>query len=284
MADVLLESFPPEWKVSSPTLFTETPTSRIIMVRLENGEQAVVKQLTPIGMQEELRGAHYLDWHDGNGSVRLLAQQDNNLLLEYGGKRTLLDHLNEYGDGAATSIYVDVLSRLIAKPYEAAENPHEFVPLREQYSSLFKKAKADANKGLNSLSVEVAPIADRLLSDHSHIQLLHGDIHHENILHGKRGWLVIDPKGLIGDPMYDTANMFYNPLDRDDLRQSESRIGMMAQTFSQAFNRDIRTILGFGMTHACLSASWHDEDGNYDELNRSLGVAAAIQRVLVSAG
>ena len=197
--------------VSSPELFTETPTSRIIMVRLENGDRAVVKQLTPVGMQEELRGAHYLDWHDGNGCVRLLGQQDNNLLLEYGGKRTLLDHLSEHGDTAATSIYVDVLSRLIAKPYEPTENPHEFMQLREQYSSLFRKAEADRNKGLNSLFVEIAPIADRLLSDQSHIQLLHGDIHHENILHGKRDWLVIDPKGLIGDPMYDTAKYVLQP-------------------------------------------------------------------------
>jgi streptomycin 6-kinase len=280
MLDAIVESFPPEWKVSSPELIVETVTSRIIMVRLENGEQAVVKQLTPIGMQEELRGAHYLDWHEGNGCVRLLAQQDNNLLLEYGGKRTLLDHLNEHGDDAATTIYVDVLSRLIAKPYEAADNPHEFMQLREQYSSLFKKAQADRKRNIDSLFVEAAPMADRLLSDHRAIQLLHGDIHHENILHGKRGWLVIDPKGLIGDPMYDTANMFYNPLDQDDPRQSERRIAAMAQRFSQAFNRDIRTILGFGMTHACLSASWHDEDANFAESKRSLGVAQAIQRVL----
>ena len=97
------------------------------------------------------------------------------------------------------------------------------------------------------------------------------------------GWC-IDPKGLIGDPMYDAANMFYNPLDRDDLRASESRIASMAQTFSQAFNRDIRTILGFGMAHACLSASWHDEDGNCDESARSLGVAEAIRDVLGALG
>ena len=47
--------------------------------------------------------------------------------------------------------------------------------------------------------------------------LLHGDLHHENIMHGPRGWLAIDPKGVLGDPGFDAANMFYNPLDRDDL-------------------------------------------------------------------
>ncbi|MGH6860947.1 MAG: aminoglycoside phosphotransferase family protein, partial [Phyllobacterium sp.] len=260
MADTLMETLPPLWQVSSPELFIETPTSRIIKVRLATGEPAVIKQLSPVGMREELQGAFYLDWHDGNGSVRLLARQDNNLLLEYAGSHTLLDHLKAHGDEAATAIYVDVLQQLIAKQYRATDNPHGFMALREQYSSLFKKAQADRNKNEESLFTEAAPMAQALLDEPPDIQLLHGDIHHENILHGKRGWLVIDPKGLIGDPMYDTANMFYNPLDRDDLRLSEQRIATMAQIFSSAFNRDIKTILGFAMTHACLSASWHDED------------------------
>jgi streptomycin 6-kinase len=41
---------------------------------------------------------------------------------------------------------------------------------------------------------------------------LHGDIHHGNVLHfGERGWLAIDPKGLIGERGFDYANIFCNP-------------------------------------------------------------------------
>ncbi|TXR48944.1 aminoglycoside phosphotransferase family protein [Phyllobacterium endophyticum] len=279
MLDAIAETFPAEWKVSSPELVAETATSRIVKVRLEDGAPAIVKHLTPLGMREELGGTHYLEWHDGKGCIRLLAQRGNNLLLEYAGAHTLLDHLNEHGDDAATQVFVEMFLELSQTKQTGRPAPQDLIPLRTMFSSLFTKAEGDRKLGVRSQFVEAAELADRLLNDQRDVQPLHGDLHHENILYGERGWLVIDPKGLMGDPMYDAANMFYNPLDRDDLRSSESRAFSMAQTFSHAFNRDITTILGFGMVHACLSASWHDEDGNLDESKRSLGVAKAIRRI-----
>lgn len=284
MLDAIAETLPPEWKVSFPELIAETVTSRIVKVRLESGEAAVIKRLTPLGMREELGGTHYLEWHQGNGCIRLLAQSDNNLLLEFAGARTLLDHLNEHGDDAATQIFVGVFLRLLETKPASLPVPPDLIPLRTMFASLFKKAGTDRKRGVQSQFVEAAELVDALLNDQHDVQPLHGDLHHENVLYGERGWLVIDPKGLIGDPTYDAANMFYNPLNRDDLRACESRIASMAQTFSQAFNRDIKTILGFGMAHACLSASWHDEDENYDESARSLGVATAVRKVLDTIG
>lgn len=283
MADKLLQSLPAEWYLSEPELFTETHTSRIIMVRLENGEKAVVKQLNATGMENELRGAHYLEWHDGHGCVRVLKQQDNNLLLEYGGSRTLLDHLNEHGDSSATLIFTDLFQRLQETFRSQKPVSPDFVPLRKQFSSLFKKADKDRNAGEQSLFVEVAGIADRLLNNQRDIQPLHGDIHHENILFGKRGWLVIDPQALLGDPAYDAANMFYNPVERTDLRTDVKRVAAMAEMFEGVFQRDRKDYLEFGMAHACLSASWHDEDKNQEERDRSLAVATTIREVLASA-
>lgn len=252
------------------------------MVRLDNGEPAVVKQLNANGMKNELRGIHYLDWHDGHGCVRVLAQKDNNVLLEYGGSRTLLDHLNEHGDDSATLIYTDVYLQLQESYRQNKPVSSDFVPLRTQFSSLFKKAKKDRKHGDQSLFVEVAGVADRLLTNQRDIQPLHGDMHHENILFGKRGWLVIDPQALLGDPAYDAANMFYNPLERPDLRANEHRAASMAAVFESKFNRDRKDFLEFGMAHACLSASWHDEDKNDEEKASSLDVATAIRKVLAS--
>ena len=42
--------------------------------------------------------------------------------------------------------------------------------------------------------------------------MLHGDIHHDNVLDfGERGWLAIDPKRLYGERGFDYANIFCNP-------------------------------------------------------------------------
>ncbi|EJN06484.1 aminoglycoside phosphotransferase family protein [Phyllobacterium sp. YR531] len=282
MVDTLLQSLPPEWHLSEPELFTETHTSRIIMVRLEDGQLAVVKQLNANGMENELRGTHYLDWHDGHGCVRVLKQQDNNLLLEYGGSRTLLDHLNEHGDESATLIFTDVFLQLQQTFNSKKPITPDFVPLRKQFSSLFKKAEKDRKAGAQSIFVEVAGIADRLLNNQRDIRPLHGDIHHENILFGKRGWLVIDPQALLGDPAYDAANMFYNPVERTDLRTDPKRVAAMAEIFERVFNRDRKDYLEFGISHACLSASWHEEDEDEEERDRSLAVAIAIRGVLAS--
>ncbi|SFJ08883.1 streptomycin 6-kinase [Phyllobacterium sp. CL33Tsu] len=282
MGDTVNETFPAEWNVSSPELLAETPTSRITKVRLPDGTPAIVKALTPIGMKDELPGVHYLDWHDGSGAIRVLAIKDNLLLLEYAGRRTLLDHLNEFGDEAATAIAVEVLRKLLDTPHDDRAFAPDLIPIRRQFASLFAKAEGDHRNGIDSLFVEAARIADELMNKPMNVQPLHGDVHHENILFGDRGWLIIDPKGLLGDPMYDAANMFYNPLDRQDLRASETRVATMARTFSRAFDRDIRTILGYAMVHAALSASWHTEDQNFEEGERSLAVARAVRSVLTS--
>lgn len=48
--------------------------------------------------------------------------------------------------------------------------------------------------------------------------LLHGDLHHENILKNETGgYTVIDPKGVIGDPVFDLSRFILDEF-RDDLR------------------------------------------------------------------
>lgn len=44
--------------------------------------------------------------------------------------------------------------------------------------------------------------------------LLHGDFHHDNILLGNDGeYIIIDPKGVIGDPVFDIARFILNEFD-----------------------------------------------------------------------
>lgn len=57
-----------------------------------------------------------------------------------------------------------------------------------------------------------ATAAAELLSSPREESVLHGDIHHDNVLDfGERGWLAIDPKRLYGERGFDYANIFCNP-------------------------------------------------------------------------
>ncbi|WP_210243409.1 aminoglycoside phosphotransferase family protein [Mesorhizobium sp. B2-4-14] len=271
-------AFPARWRVSAPELIAETFSSRIWKVRFEDGSPAIVKALKPFDdVADELRGERYLAWRSGEGAVRLLGRDGHSMLLEYGGETLLSGVLDGQGDSTATEIAAEVMTRLLSSSKHPF--PSGLQPLRERFSSLFKKARADREADIASIYVEAGAIADRLLAAPHDVRPLHGDLHHENILHGPRGWLAIDPKGVLGDPGFDAANMFYNPLGRDALCLDPERIVRMAEVFAGTLAQTPAAILDHAMAYGCLSAAWHHEDENEVEENRELSIARAIRVV-----
>ncbi|MGX8007781.1 aminoglycoside phosphotransferase family protein [Mesorhizobium sp. ORM8.1] len=273
-----MQAFPERWKVSALELIAETFSSRIWKVVRDDGSVAIVKDLKPFDdVADELRGEHFLAWRRGEGAVRLLGRDGHRMLLEYAGDRLLSQHLAEHGDDAATAIAAEVMTRLFSPSSHTP--PPDLQPLRERFVSLFRAARKDRDGGRDTLYVEAAAIAERLLADPHVVHPLHGDLHHDNILLGPRGWLAIDPKGVIGDPGFDAANMFYNPLDRDDLCLDPRRIAHMAEVFGTTLGQSPRAILDHAIAYGCLSAAWHREDRNAVDENRELAVAEAIRKV-----
>lgn len=259
----------------------ETFSSRIWKVVREDGSPAIVKALKAFDdVEDELRGEHFLAWRRGEGAVRLLDRNGHSMLLEYAGETLLSQVLAEQGDDAATAIAAEVMARLFSPSDHPA--PPDLQPLRLRFSSLFNKARIDRDAGEQGLYVETAATAERLLADPVEVLPLHGDLHHDNIMHGPRGWLAIDPKGVLGDPGFDAANMFYNPLDRDALCRDPRRIADMAEIFARTLGQTPPAILDHAIAYGCLSASWHHEDGNAIEESRELSIATAIRTVRLS--
>lgn len=58
----------------------------------------------------------------------------------------------------------------------------------------------------------------KLAASQDETTLLHGDLHHYNVLSDvRRGWLAIDPKGVIGEVEYEAGAIFRNPNEMPDL-------------------------------------------------------------------
>jgi streptomycin 6-kinase len=274
-APVTQPEFPDRWRIAQSRLIAETFSSRIWQVTREDGSAAVIKDLKPFDdVEDELRGVHWLAWRDGAGAVKLLDQDGQRMLLEYAGSVRLVDHLHEHGDRASTEIAAESMRQLFS-PSERPV-PNDLQPLRERFRSLFRKAEDERRDGKVSLYTEAASLAERLLANARDVRPLHGDLHHENVLHGPRGWLAIDPKGVLGDPGFDAANWFYNPLDRMDLCLNPERIAFMAGTFARALGQDVAHILDHAIAYGCLSSSWHAQDGNRKDEEQGLLIAAAI--------
>lgn len=62
------------------------------------------------------------------------------------------------------------------------------------------------------LSDDAARLARSLLASSPAPQLLHGDLHHFNVLRHGDEWVAIDPEGLYGDPAYETTAFIRNPI------------------------------------------------------------------------
>ncbi len=273
-------SFPAEWRAENARQIADTVVGTVFEVTVDE-QPAIVKVLKAKALEDSLRGAAFMEWRKGIGCVKLFARSENMLLMEHAGSLTLRDRLLSHGDEDATRIAADVL--LTYHQSSQTFPPARLQPLTRYFASLFAKAESDRREGMETIFTEGARMAQNLIADQRDIKPLHGDLHHENIMSGPRGWLIIDPVGLIGDAAMDVANMFSNPLDRFDLTRNEARITSMAGIFADALGRDIRTILCYAFAYGCLSAAWHEEDGNGQDRDDELAVVAALKAVLAQA-
>ncbi|MGH7919480.1 MAG: aminoglycoside phosphotransferase family protein, partial [Candidatus Dormibacteraceae bacterium] len=182
-------------------------SSLLCQVTLE-GRPAVLKVTNE---PEELSGARALQKWAGNGAVRVLARDGHAIVLERAGPtlRSL-----EADDGAATQVLCAVARRLHA---HSPTSLGEFPSLRRRFSSLFADTTARFDR--------VRAIADRLLDRGTAPVLLHGDLHHENVLDaGDRGWLAIDPKGIAGAREFEYCNLFTNWTPGQAIRHFDARL------------------------------------------------------------
>ena len=92
--------------------------------------------------------------------------------------------------------------------------------------------------------------------------VLHGDLHHWNILSAERQpWLAVDPKGVIGEPAYEVGAWLRNPIDR--LGADVNPVGTFnrrVDQFSSHLGIELERLRGWGIAQAVLSAWWGYED------------------------
>jgi len=243
-----------------------TTSSDLYPVRWR-GRAAMLKMVTH---PDERNGSAALAWFAGQGAVEVLAMAgDAVLMARAGGADALVEMVGRGDDDDATRIICSVVQALHA-PRDTPP-PAEMTPLTRRFRSLFKVADAP---GALEHYVEAAAVARRLLAEPLNEVVLHGDIHHENILHDEaRGWVAIDPKGLIGEATYDYANTLENPIRLPDIVLSPGRLRRQAEVIAEAVGIDLRRLLEFTFAYAALSECWGVEDG------AATGYALAVSKI-----
>jgi streptomycin 6-kinase len=82
------------------------------------------------------------------------------------------------------------------------------------------------------------------------------------VIASPRGWLAIDPKGLVGDPHYELANVFRNPYRAEPVVAQPARIEALADAFAQELDLDRLRILAWAAVHSAIAAVWDHAAGN----------------------
>jgi streptomycin 6-kinase len=263
MIENLPESIPVElarrWSISSAFLIADTASSVVFRVTLESGATAILKSLKPRGMGE-LPGMAFLDWRNGVGAVRMLEREGTVCLLEDAGHVTLRDYRLMNGEAASNTVIADVIQRLHAQ--QQRDIPQGLTRLDQHFEALIARAHIEQDARLKEPLRFCAEVARVLLADQQNIRPLHGDLHHENIISGSaRGWLAIDPQGLLGDPAYDVANVFGNPIGAFHDIVDPQRISALRNQFARTLDCSEEKILNYAIAHAGLSICWSLEDG-----------------------
>jgi streptomycin 6-kinase len=126
----------------------------------------------------------------------------------------------------------------------------------------------------------------QLCHSQSRVRLLHGDLQHYNVLlDARRGWLAIDPKGVVGEPEFEIGTALRNPVERADLFAQPDIVARRLQRFADKLAIDRGRALSWGFAQAVLSAAWTVEDGlQPSSHNPGLLLAQAIRPMLLPVG
>ncbi|MGZ6367964.1 MAG: aminoglycoside phosphotransferase family protein, partial [Ktedonobacteraceae bacterium] len=116
-------------------------------------------------------------------------------------------------DEEATRILASVMKNL----WKPLPEKHDFITIAE-WSNAISQYHGTSGPLPSYLVDRAERLFAELIASSAEPVLVHGDLHHENVLSSARaGWLAIDPKGVAAEPAYETAALLRNP--RSKLQQ-----------------------------------------------------------------
>lgn len=253
----LVDNLAARWKLTLGPPFAAVRLNYVVPAWRENGTPCVFKVSRYV--DETRNEIAALQLWDGDGAARLLEVDADlgALLIERVEPGTMLTEVAEKDDAAATLIAADVARRLWRLAPESSG-----LRSLESWCDAYKRNREALLRGDGGFPPSVFQRADAmrrdLLASTETPTVLHGDLHHFNILRATRApWLAIDPKGLVGDRCFDVCQFFRNPND-GPTEVNRRRLDI----FCSELGLDRERTKAWCYVHAILDACWDYEDGN----------------------
>lgn len=257
------------WRVTIERT-TVTDTSVVIFGRRAD-QPVVLKVIKAEG--DEWRCGEVAAKFGGRGVVQVCEYAEGAALFERLDPGEPLAELAKNGrDDEATEILATLLGRM------APLDPPEWCPTVERWGEALARYLTSGDERVPRALVEPA---QRIYSDLCRTQrnpaLLHGDLHHYNVLSDRaRGWCAVDPKGVVGELEYEIGAALRNPIDRPDLFAKLDVVERRLDRFGLALGVDVGRARGWCFAQAVLVAIWSIEDGHSAEAEAVLQLARVL--------
>ena len=236
-------------------------TYNYVLSGFQDGNNIILKLgLDNEGLKQE---AFALKCFAGCGAVKVLAEDEDMLLLERAVPGMSLKEYFPTKEKESIEIACGVIKKLHQASISAA---HNFPHIKDWLTALDKDWPIP-----DGYLQKARKLRDELLQTSKPDVLLHGDLHHDNILQNDEDWLVIDPKGVIGEPAYEVAAFIRNPIpELLNHADAPNIIHNRVTRFAELLELRSQRILDWCFVQAVLSWVWAIEDGCDDIYSKNL--------------
>ncbi len=199
------------------------------------------------------REAEVLKAFEDFGAVKVLADLNGIILLERAISATSLKSYFPLQEEKAIKITCDVMRKLHKAPFPNFKLPN----ITDWLEALDKSVNIPSEILLNARNFR-----DKLLKTSDKVVLLHGDLHHDNILVNGDSFQVIDPKGVIGEQAYEVAAFIRNPMPELLLQpNTQDIVDSRIRKFARELSIDQERIRNWCFVQSVLCWIWAIEDG-----------------------
>jgi streptomycin 6-kinase len=232
-----------------------TPVNNMTFNYVASGYQNDNPIILKIGLNNKAlaKEASCLKAFTKHAAAEVIASDNNMIIMQRAVPgRTLKDHFPD-NDLDATNILCASIKELHKAPMPKS---HNFYHLSKLFTALDQPLDIP-----DEILTKAKHLRDDLLNSTTKEVLLHGDLHHDNILKNGDSWLVIDPKGLIGDPAFESAAYLCNPIP-ELLQENQPReiIENRINICSAKLGIDSRRISDWLYAKSVLCWAWSLED------------------------
>jgi streptomycin 6-kinase len=252
-----------------------THTASSVIAFGDRDEQPVVLKVVR-NPGDEWTSGQVLEAFAGRGMVRVLEHAEGAVLLERIAPGSLLAS-EPISDNEASEVIAGVIGRM------TPGSPPENTPTIQSWGKGFARHMASGNQWIPmSLVEEAQDTFVGLCASQATTRLLHGDLHHHNILlDSQRGWLAIDPKGVVGELEYEVGAALRNPCQRPEIFAAPDTILKRTSCFARELHLDAARLLGWTFAQAVLAAIWEVEDDGVLTAGRGwIALATAVRPML----